>query len=374
MTEIEATAYAPSDVSPPGETLREILEERGIPQAELALRMGRPRKTISEVISGKAALTHETALQLELVLGVPASFWDARERTYRAHLAAVEENRRLEKEAAWCGKFPVKQMVDLGYIKRPETKAGRVRELFSYFGVASSKQWYELYSDRAIAFRTSAKFEMDPFALGAWLRYGLRESQGVEAAAFDREKFEAALVAARSLTRKGPEKFVPALRDWCAPAGVVVLFVPELPKSRASGATRWVTPDKALIQLSLRYRTNDHLWFTFFHEAAHILLHGKRLIFIEANGSNGAEEEAQANAWAADWLIPPAEYARFTAQRHFSDSAIRKFARQIDIAPGIVVGRLQHDGLIKHSQLNHLKVRLGWRAPTAEPSPAASKP
>lgn len=96
MTEIEETSYAPSDVSPPGETLREILEERGISEAELALRMGRPRKTMGEIIGGKAALTHETALQLELVLGVPASFWDARERTYRAHLASIEENRRLD--------------------------------------------------------------------------------------------------------------------------------------------------------------------------------------------------------------------------------------------------------------------------------------
>ena len=186
MTEIAATAYSPSEVSPPGETLRELLEERGIPQAELALRMGRPRKTISEIINGKAALTHETALQLELVLGVPASFWNSRERTYRAYLASLEEKKRLEKEAAWCGEFPIKQMAELGWVKRPEGKAARVHELFSFFGVVSSDQWTELYSEVAVAFRTSTKFEADRFSLGAWLRYGLRESQRVDAAPFDR--------------------------------------------------------------------------------------------------------------------------------------------------------------------------------------------
>jgi len=362
MTEASLTEYLPSEVSPPGETLREILDERGISQADLALRMGRPRKTISEIINGKAALTHETALQLELVLGVPAGFWDARERTYRAHLAAIEEIKRLKKEVEWCNRFPVKQMVDLKYIKRPETKVGRVRELFSFFGVVSSDQWNELYSEVAVAFRKSPKLETDRYALGAWLRYGLRESQRVETRPFDRAKFEAALVAARFLTRKDPKEFVPVLRDSCAAAGVVVAFVPELPKTRASGATRWVTAEKALIQLSLRYKTNDHLWFTFFHEAAHILLHGKKLIFIESNGSSEAEEEAQANAWASDWMIPHAEYSRFTANRLFSDSTVRRFARRIEIAPGIAVGRLQHDGFIKHSQLNHLKVRLRWSA------------
>ena len=362
MTEIAATAYSPSEVSPPGETLRELLEERGIPQAELALRMGRPRKTISEIINGKAALTHETALQLELVLGVPADFWNSRERIYRAYLASLEEKKRLEAEAAWCGNFPIKQMAELGWVKRPEGKSARVHELFSYFGVVSSDQWTELYSDVAVAFRTSAKFEADRFSLGAWLRYGLRESQRVDAAPFDRSRFEGALAEARALTRQDPEAFVPALRSSCAAAGVVVMFVPELPRSRASGATRWVTPDKALIQLSLRYKTNDHLWFTFFHEAAHILLHGKRLIFIESNGSSEAQEEAQANAWAADWLIPPAAYSKFTERARFTEPLVRQFAKLIDIAPGIVVGRLQHDGLVKHSQLNHLKVKLGWAA------------
>ena len=230
------------------------------------------------------------------------------------------------------------------------------------FGVVSSDQWSELYSEVAVAFRTSTKFEADRFSLGAWLRYGLRESQRVDAAPFDRARFERALASARALTRQDPQAFVPALRASCAAAGVVVLFLPELPKSRASGATRWVTADKALIQLSLRYKTNDHLWFTFFHEAAHILLHGKKLIFIESSGSNEADEESQANRWASDWLIPPAEYSKFTASHQFTDVLVRQFANRIGIAPGIVVGRLQHDGLIKHRQLNHLKVKLGWAA------------
>ncbi len=98
MTEPGQTAYAPEEISPPGETLRDLLEEKGITQAELATRMGRPRKTIHEIIAGKAAITHETALQLGLVTGVAAGFWNARERRYRSYRAALDEKRRLEQE------------------------------------------------------------------------------------------------------------------------------------------------------------------------------------------------------------------------------------------------------------------------------------
>lgn len=83
--------YVPDEVSPPGETLSEVLAEHGITQADLAERTGRPRKTIDEIIKGKAAITPETAIQLERVLGVPATFWNRRERQYREHLAKREE-------------------------------------------------------------------------------------------------------------------------------------------------------------------------------------------------------------------------------------------------------------------------------------------
>src|SRR3954465_12535209 len=98
--------YSPSEVSPPGETLLEVLEERGLTQAELAERTGRPRKTINEIVKGKAAITPETALQLERVLGVPAAFWNTRETHYREFLAQQNEVERFESEVAWIQKFP----------------------------------------------------------------------------------------------------------------------------------------------------------------------------------------------------------------------------------------------------------------------------
>jgi Zn-dependent peptidase ImmA (M78 family) len=147
----------------------------------------------------------------------------------------------------------------------------------------------------------------------------------------------------------------------CAEAGVEAVFVPELPRTGICGATRWLAPTKALIQLSLRYKTDDQFWFTFFHEAGHILLHRKKEVFLEQDGEAGAEEEEEAHTFARDLLIPLTDWRRFVSSGQYEASVdIAAFAEAVGVAPGIVVGRLQHDGLIPFSRCNELKRRLAW--------------
>lgn len=90
----ETISYAPDHVSPPGETLAELLESRGMTQAELAARTGRPKQHINEIVAGKAPITQDMAIQLERSLGAPASFWNNREARYREHLARQAEHGR----------------------------------------------------------------------------------------------------------------------------------------------------------------------------------------------------------------------------------------------------------------------------------------
>jgi Zn-dependent peptidase ImmA (M78 family) len=120
-----------------------------------------------------------------------------------------------------------------------------------------------------------------------------------------------------------------------------------------------LNPNKALIQLSLRYKTNDHLWFTFFHEAGHIVKHGKRDVFIESDQDKGAKE-SEADLFSADFLIPRNEYNTFVQTGIFGEARIRAFSESIGIAPGIVVGRLQHDQKLPPNALNSLKQRYEW--------------
>jgi len=360
MSSPSRNQYVPDFVTPPGETLLETLEALGMTQVELAERTGRPTKTISEIVNAKTAITTETALQFEKVLGVPARFWLNLERNYQEWQAREEDRKALEPHLPWMEQFPVREMARQGWIEPVEDPVRQLIELLRFFGIASPIHWEPLYAGGNIAYRQSAAFNADPGVVSAWLRKGEIDAQRMECAPYDSTRFRDALSEVRSLTIKGPEEFVPAMQQQCAQAGVAVVFVHELPRLATSGVTRWLTPEKALIQLSLRYKTDDQLWFTFFHEAGHILLHGKKDIFLEGENGQGEKEE-HADRFAADFLIPTAEYRQFQPRTgHFSEAEVIRFANGIGIAPGIVVGRLQHDKRLEITHLNGLKQRLIW--------------
>jgi len=361
MSRKRENQYQPDVVSPPGDTLIDILESKDMTQVDLADRLGRSRKHVNEVIKGVAALTPEMALQLERVLGAPARFWNNREQQYRDHLARQDERKRLEAELEWLKEFPVKEMCQRGWVAEAIDPVNQVRELLGFFGVASPERWTAKWLAPDAAFRQSAAFGADPYAVAAWLRQGDIEAQKLECMPYSKAGFRAALDRIRILTQEPPKVCCAEAVRICAQTGVAVVFVPSLPRTRASGATRWLSPRKALIQLSLRYRSDDQLWFSFFHEAGHILLHGKRDVFVDADGENDTEEEEQANRFASDHLIPPGEWRSFAHRGyHYSHGDIQHFAQQLQIAPGIVVGRLQHEDYLSHGFCNDLKRQLSW--------------
>jgi len=356
MTNTIENRYAPDFISPPGETLAEILEERNMSQSELAQHMGRPRKTINEIIKGKAEITIDTALQIELVLGTPARFWIERERLYREYLARKNENQRLKGYLGWLKKIPYRQMTKLGWLKFYEDKIEQLRESLIFFAVVSPEQWEEIWGrNLSIDFRKSQAFESDQGAITAWLRQGEIEASKINCADYNELKFRDVLQQIRLLTVKSIKVFQPQMIDLCAAAGVALVFVPELPKTRVHGATRWLGSQKALIQLSDRYKTNDHFWFSFFHEAGHIVLHGKRILFLEEQDIQDKIKEKEADIFAANLLINSRDWQRFIANNCLSKKAINQFAEQLGIHPGIIVGRLQHEQIISYQNCNDLK-------------------
>jgi len=148
------------------------LDERGMSQSELARRMGRPTKTINEIVRGKAAITPETAIQLELALGISASFWNNLETAYRAQIAQLHMTQELEGHASWADQFPLKDLVGHGLVASGQSKGAMVAGLLSYFGVSSPEAWEAHWGQPVAAFRVSPAFVSSPQALAAWLRWG----------------------------------------------------------------------------------------------------------------------------------------------------------------------------------------------------------
>jgi HTH-type transcriptional regulator / antitoxin HigA len=363
--------FTPNAVHP-GEIVSEYVEFHGWTQRDLARRTGLTPKTISEICNGKAPLTPTTALALEKVLRRPAHFWL---NLQRQHDEAEARNRELRRSALWTDwarKFPLKDMKRLQF----SLPAGRsdVDALLTFLGVSSPESWDAVWSASNVAYRQTRKFAQSTEAISAWVRETELTAEQMETAPFDEARLRASIGELRRLTRQKADSILNPVQSICAGFGVAVVLVPELPHCGISGSAQWLSDKKALIGLTLRYKTDDQLWFTFFHELGHILLHRKKKTLIVDNAADDLSDriidpemqgyEAEANQFSADTLIPPAALSEFLRARYsardIASDAIHDFAEAVGVGPGIVVGRLQHDGILKGFEGNTLKQRLNW--------------
>ena len=354
--------YRPDYAVPPGWVLEERLEANDISQAEFARRCGRSPKLISDIIAGKAPVEAKTALQFERVLGVSANIWLGIEKRYRLHLIREAEARAAEASAEWADSFPVRELAKRRAIRKQPSAGEQVNEILTFFGVASIEAWRSKYGTTNVAYRHSPSFKSDELALAAWRRLAEIEAETLKTVDYNRSRFRAALREVRRLTCTGIPQALDDARQLCNEAGVALVWVKPLPKARLSGAAWWLSPRKPVIALSARHKSDDHLWFSLFHEAAHILHHSKKEVFVDGANGDVDADEAEANEWAARFLMPQPAWERFISTNAYrTENGIRSFASEQQIAPGIVVGRLQHEELLPWgSRLNRLKVRLEW--------------
>lgn len=350
--------YDPDYTVPPGWILKDELEYNNFSQAEFARKCGRTPKLISEIISGKAPIETETAIQFERVTGINADLWLRMESRYRRHLAQKKES---EEAQEWINSFPLAELIKRNYIDKPKSKIEKMAKLLEFFGVGSIDGWKNNYCKTNVQYRHSQSYKSNEFALSSWLRIGEIEADKQKCLDYNKSNFMQAANIIRGLTNQPVEECIHAAIDSCNQAGVALVITPPLKKVALSGATQWIHPRKAIIQLTARHKTNDHFWFGFFHEAAHILLHSRKKVYIEGENSSQKGEdriEVEANEWASNILVPKKDWTSFTYKANFSKAAVLDFARKKVIAPGIIVGMLQRKELIPYSHLNNLKQKV----------------
>jgi HTH-type transcriptional regulator / antitoxin HigA len=349
--------FRPNWASAPGDTIIDILDERGWSVGEFAKRIGQTLERTNGLLQGRATITIRMAQDLAQVLGASVEFWMARDAQFREDMARVHAA-----DQEWLGELPLGDMIRLGWLHPPPRPSEEVEACLRFFGAASIAAWRHAYEAlRAeVAFRTSPTLDSRPGAVAAWLRQGELLCSNMECAPWDPERFREALSDARRLTfAKDPNHFLPRLRQLCAASGVAVAVVRAPTGCRASGATRFVSPKKALLLLSFRYLSDDQFWFTFFHEAGHLLLHGQEILFLEGLDNQSASQEREANDFAEHVLIP-AEFRDEFWALPTEIRAIVRFANHVGVAAGIVVGQLQHYDRIPRSHFNGLKRRFQW--------------
>lgn len=361
--------FSPDWASPPGETIADLLEERRMTTLELATKLGEPVGVVDALIAGATELTTERAQRVASVFGSTTTFWITREAQYREDVRRLSLAADLNERAAWVRELPLAEMVKLGWMDRPE-RGKEAEACLQFFGERDVAGWRTKYAAvvQSAALRTSPTFDSSPGAVAAWLRQGEIKGGLLTLGPWSAERFRSALREIRPLTRKKkPAAFVPELIRLCAACGVAVVVARAPSGCRASGATRFVSKEKALLLLSFRHRSDDHFWFTFFHEAGHLLLHGDSATFLEGVGLSTREEE-EANAFASSELIPP-EFHDDLARLRLNLRSIAEFAKRVGVSAGIVIGQLHHRGRIQRNHWNKLRVFYTWDEIEADSQP-----
>jgi addiction module HigA family antidote len=353
--------FHPDVVLPPGDTIKESLDALGMKQAEFARRMGVSEKYVIDLLGGEAPLSADTALKLERVFNVPARFWTNLELGYREYLMRKNEAEPLAASVGWARRFPLKKMAALGWVERADDELTGAHRLLTYFGCASETQWRDIWGTADAVFRHSAARDSDWHAVTAWLRRGQIEAHERNLPDHDAEVWDKVLTTIRANISPDPRVFQKLMVAECAKAGVGLFFLPALPKMAVSGACVWQNQNPC-IYLSLRYKTDDHLWFSFFHEAMHVRQNIRKRLFLDAPRQAVNEpEETEANEYAAETLIPSPAYRDFVTTGRFDALSVRAFAKELKVTPGVVVGRLQHDQHVPWaSSLNKLKQHYIW--------------
>ncbi len=350
-------------LSCPGDTIQEIIDDLKMSQAELAERMGRSKEKLNELIKGKAPLTADTAIKLEYVLGVPATFWTNLERVYRDELLEIEKMESAIKNEDWLSKFPLKVLKECGILPSDNNDKGEmVQALLKFFRVASPDDWSNIYKNNSLAFKIELRHTKHPEAISVWLCLGEIKAEKLPLAPFKGVKeVRNNLDKIKKLCYEEPIDWLIQLRDICAELGIALVYMQMIEKAPIYGATRWIKGNaNPLIQITDRNKDYNSFWFTFYHELAHVLLHGKKDIFLEGLSEiyPDTEKEQEADDFAARTLVPDKVRTKLSNMSHFDEKVIASLSSEYKIHQSILVQQLRREGKIEYFELNELKTRV----------------
>lgn len=334
--------------TPPGATIKEQLEDRGMSQKDFSVRMGLSEKHISQLINGEVRLTHETAERLEMVLGVPARFWNNLEAIYQEALLKAKAENEMESEKELAQKIPYKELEKEGWVPHASKTDEKIINLRKFFEVARLD--YLRKTDlQKIACRKLGASEKSDFALLAWTQAARLAARKIETMPVNIKRLRESIPKIRQMTTASPSSFCSDLEKIMSDCGIAIVFLPHIPGSYLQGAT-FYDGDKIVMGLTVRGKSADKFWFSLFHEIGHVLDR-----HIDKSSGPSEDDERRADQLAADMLIEPTAYHNFVASKQFDEHSIEEFAKDNCIDIGIVIGRLQKEERIPYSKYNYLK-------------------
>ncbi|MCD7955368.1 MAG: HigA family addiction module antitoxin [Lachnospiraceae bacterium] len=346
----------------PGETLAEVLEERGITQAELAAQTGVSPAFISNVIKGKKDISAKFAFALEYALDVPKSFWMNLQAHYDAELLEFNEMQTItdeEREARAALNEVVKYLRQRGKMPVGENRDASIlslRKVLQFSNIANLK---DIIPEGA--FRMAANTVVEPYVMGAWIRLcQLVSNDNAITARFNPDKIDELVEALKRNMRQDEAILPEALKNTMSEYGIDFALLRNFRGAPVQGYISQKSSGVYQMVLTLRGSFADIFWFSLFHELGHIMNGdvGKTAKFVDMR--TDGEKEIKADQFAGNKLLSSDEYDKFIKKGSFDIESIEAFASSQSVMPYVVIGRLQKEKRLPYSSYSSYRTRYKW--------------
>lgn len=343
----------------PGYYVAEIIDDMEITQEEFATRMGTTGKTISKLVNGQSNLTKDLAQKLSIMLGTGIDVWLNLQKEYDEKVMAIERQKCLDEQNSVMDLIDYSYFVKVAKLATTRKSQEKIANMCAYLLVSDLRVLEK--QDLFVNYRTgiSSVKKKNIVNANAWIQTALNFAKDIQTKPFDAEKLQGYLPEIRGMTLQAPETFFPRLKDIFSDCGVVFVLLPYLKNSGINGAVKWINHNRVILAMNDRRFYADTFWFSLFHEIKHVLQQKMNTMFVTGDFGEmsviNARLEREADDFARNYLIPPAQYKKFAPSRYTSDLAIETFAKRLGIHPGIVAGRLQHDKIISDCRVAKFK-------------------
>ena len=343
----------------PGYYVKELVEESGLTQEDFAKRLDTTPKNLSLLIRGEQKLSIDIAMKLSRMIGTSVSYWLNLQNSYDALIAEFRSDEELQQEKEIFKSLDYKYFRDnFGLPDLPRKIDQQIDEVRKFLKVATLSVFKK--KDMTVNFRSASDKISSANVIKAniMVQIAINKALTIDAPKYDKLEFKRAIDYALTLTRNH-EDFYPLIKNAFLEAGVIFVILPNLPGSKINGATKKLEKN-VMLMVNDRRLNSDTFWFTLFHEIGHIINGDYGISFEKETG----EREKIADEYAAESLIDADKYEKFVKEKVFNLATIKEFADQIDRDPGIVVGRLQNDGLVRYDDGTLQSLRHKYRVKT----------
>lgn len=346
----------------PGETIADVLEDRGITQAELSSRAGVSPAYVSNVIAGKKGISANFAMGLEYALGVPKSFWLNLQANYESELLEINEYKTITEEER-CAREDLKDVVkhlrQKGRMPMREDKESSILSLRKALQISNIANLKEMIP--AGAFRMAANTSVNPYVLGAWIRLcQLAGDTKNITTCFDKSHTLDLIKEIKNIMCQKDADLQGNLKNTMERYGIDFSVVKNFRGAPVQGYIFQKSNGTYQMVLTIRGAFADIFWFSLFHEIGHIVNGdiGKNFRFID-DGCD-CDKELAADLFASNMLLSPESYKHFLQTRDFTIEAIQRYAKSQQVKPYIVIGRLQKEKYLDYSAYSNYKLRYKW--------------